>query len=87
MNRMKGDTTMKPEYDPENPTPIDLLLQGHNEYDAMVGEQRDRSLEAACNELIDAIRSVQDWNETYVGDCIEKLESFFVPNAGHESRQ
>lgn len=40
-----------------------------------------KMLEAACNELIDAIRSVQDWNGTYVGDCIEKLESFFLPAA------
>lgn len=71
---------MKPEDDLENPTTLDLLLQGQNDYDAMIGEQREKALEAACNELIDSIRSVQDWNETHVGECIERLESFFLPN-------
>lgn len=38
--------------------------------------QLDKSMERACNELIDAIQSVQDWNGTYVGECIDKLKSF-----------
>jgi len=30
-------------------------------------------LREASAKLIDAIRSVQDWNETYVGECIEEV--------------
>ncbi len=62
---------MKPEDDLENPTPIDILLSGENEYITLV----EKSIEFACIELIDAIRSVQDWNDTYVGECIDRLES------------
>jgi hypothetical protein len=29
----------------------------------------------ACDELIHAIYSVQDWNGTYVGECIDRLEA------------
>ena len=29
----------------------------------------------ACVELIDAIYSAQDWNNTYVGECIDRLEA------------
>jgi hypothetical protein len=29
----------------------------------------------ACDELIHAIYSVQDWSGTYVGECIDRLEA------------
>jgi hypothetical protein len=38
---------MKPEDDLEKPSNLDLLLRGENEYDAMVGEQRDKAMNAA----------------------------------------
>lgn len=37
--------------------------------------EKVRRLEEASDTLIDAIQSVQCWNGTHVGDCIEQLES------------
>ncbi len=37
--------------------------------------ERVKRLEEASDTLIDAIQSVQCWNGTHVGDCIEQLES------------
>jgi hypothetical protein len=31
-------------------------------------------LRQAALQLIDAIQSIQDWNNTYVGECIDNLE-------------
>jgi len=33
------------------------------------------NLRESSDKLIDAIRSVQDWNETYVGECIDEIEA------------
>ena len=47
-----------------------------------IGNQRDqlaervKRLEEAGNALIDAIQSVQCWNETHVGECINQFESW-----------
>lgn len=37
--------------------------------------ERVKRLEEAGDKLIDAIQSVQCWNGTYVGDCVDEFES------------
>jgi len=43
-------------------------------------EQKEKCVMRASEELIDAIQSIQDWNGTYVGECIAQLESLILPN-------
>lgn len=48
--------------------------QGHPTADRDAAMTDDPNLRAQCAELIKAIESVQDWGNTYVGECIDKLE-------------